>query len=246
MNLFSSVFLGILQGLTEFLPVSSSGHLVLAQHFIPGFSQPGVLFDVILHFGTFFSIVIYFRKAILKISRRYIFLIAVGTIPAVFFGLLFQSAIENLFKSVRVVGFALLVTAMMNYLTDREAKKEKKISSKMAGIIGLAQAFAIIPGISRSGSTIFTGTRLGITKEKAAEFSFLLSLPAVMGANVLQFISHGPNGSQNSACYLAGFIAAFVSGYLAIGAVLRLLLSKRFKLFAIYCFLVAFFVILLL
>ena len=168
MNLFSSVFLGILQGLTEFLPVSSSGHLVLVQHLIPGFSQPGVLFDVVLHLGTFFSIVIYFRKAILKISRRYFFLIAVGTVPAVFFGLLFQSAIEDLFRSVQVVGFALLITAMMNYLTDRETKRGKKIPLKTAGIVGLAQAFALIPGISRSGSTIFVGTRLGITKKKAA------------------------------------------------------------------------------
>ena len=246
MNLFSSLLLGVLQGLTEFLPVSSSGHLVLAQYLIPGFSQPGVLFDVVLHLGTLFAIVAYFRKAILDISRKYLFLIAVGTIPAVLFGFLFQSAIEDLFRSVQVVGFALLLTAAMNYLTDWEVKKNKKISTKMAGVVGLAQALAIIPGVSRSGSTIFAGTRLGIAKKKAARFSFLLSIPAVAGANVLQLASHASGGSINPLYYFAGFLAAFISGYLAIGIVFRVLLSRRFRLFAAYCLLVAFLVILLL
>jgi undecaprenyl-diphosphatase len=234
-DIFSSIFLGILQGLTEFLPVSSSGHLVLAQHLIPGFSQPGVLFDVTLHAGTLLSIVIYFRKKILKISKNYLLLLAIGTVPAVVFGFLFRTVIEGFFLSTRLVGLALIATSVMNFLTDRAKSKRKTFSYQDSALVGLTQALAIIPGVSRSGSTIFTATSLGIKRREAAEFSFLLSVPAVLGANILQFLTYTKNAGLELDFYLFGFGAALVTGYLAIGATLRLLKEKRFKFFAFYC-----------
>lgn len=235
MNIFWSILLGILQGLTEFLPVSSSGHLVLAQNLIPGFSQPGVLFDVVLHAGTLFAVIFYFREKILNIGKKDLVLLAVATIPAAVFGFFLQDYIETLFLITKLVGLALLVTAAMNYLTDKVNPKQQKINIKNAAAIGIAQALAIIPGISRSGATIFAGSTLGIKKKKAAEFSFLLSIPAVFGANVLQFAKHGLNSGLDQSFYIVGFLSAFISGYVAIGAVFKLLQKKRFTYFAFYC-----------
>lgn len=235
MNLLSSIFLGVLQGLTEFLPVSSSGHLVIAQELIPNFTQEGVLFDVFLHAGTVLAVLYYFRKSILKLTPKYLLLLLIGTIPAGIVGLFFSTPIEILFGKVSVVGFALLFTAILNFLTDKLNVKKQKISIKSSLLIGLAQAVAIIPGISRSGSTIFTGTNLGLKREKAAEFSFLLSVPAIIGANILQFFKYGPDGIGNMGVYLVGFLAAFISGLMAINLVLKLLLSNRFRIFSVYC-----------
>lgn len=241
MNLFWAFFLGIIQGLTEFLPVSSSGHLVIVQSLIPGFSQPGVLFDVVLHVGTLLAILIYYRKVIQKISLGYLVLLAIGTIPAVIVGALFLTVIENLFTNVKIVGVALLVTALANYLTDTfktgrkiELLRESKLVVRESLLVGLAQAFAIIPGISRSGATIFTGTYRGFGKRQAAEFSFLLSVPAVFGASLLQIVKHGFDGRVDSSVYAVGFLAALISGYLAISLVLKLLIKKGFRIFAYY------------
>lgn len=235
MNIFWSIFLGILQGLTEFLPISSSGHLVLVQSLIPGFSQPGVLFYVVLHAGTLLAVIFYFRETISKMSARYLALLVVGTIPVAIFGFIFQSAVEGLFQSTRLVGIALLITAAMNYMTDKWVPKTKTIGLKNALVIGIAQAFAIVPGISRSGTTIFAGTKMGVVKKKAAEFSFLLSVPAVLGANILQALTHAGNTNFNLSFYILGFVGAAVSGYIAIGLVFRLLRQRRFTIFAIYC-----------
>jgi undecaprenyl-diphosphatase len=240
MTFFHSIFLGILQGLTEFLPVSSSGHLVIAQELIPSFEQPGVLFDVVLHAGTLIAILFFFRKKILSLSQKYLAMLIIGTIPAVFVGIFFSSYIENLFTSLTVVGFALLLTAVMNFMTDKGIlKKVRKIGPNkglpLSLIIGVFQAFAIVPGISRSGATIFAGSKFGFTKKQAAEFSFLLSVPAVFGANVLQFSKYGGDNNINIFYYLIGFLAAFISGYLAIGFVIKTLLAKKFKYFAVYC-----------
>jgi undecaprenyl-diphosphatase len=234
-NLISSIFLGILQGLTEFLPVSSSGHLVIAQNLIPGFTQEGVLFDVFLHAGTVLAVLYYFRKILLKLTSKYLLLLLIGTIPAGLIGVLFGSSIEKLFNGVSLVGFALLFTAVLNFLTDRAKKGSKEISIKKSILIGMAQALAIIPGISRSGSTIFAGTSLGIKRKEAAQFSFLLSVPAIVGANVVQFFKYGLGGTENIIFYVAGFIAAFISGVIAINFVLKFLLGGKFKLFAYYC-----------
>lgn len=245
MNLLSSLFLGILQGFTEFLPVSSSGHLVIAQSMLPSFSQPGVLFDVFLHGGTLLATVFYFRKKLFSFSKRYIYFIVIGTIPAVIIGALFQSSIEKLFISTKIVGFALLVTGLMNYLTDKTRSQNKRVSGKSAGLIGLAQAVAIIPGISRSGATIFMGSKLGMKKEKAAEFSFILSIPAILGANFLQLYSHRSLIDQGTLFYIVGFAGAFLAGYLAIDVVIRLLRQGKFIIFAWYTIMLGLLVIFL-
>jgi undecaprenyl-diphosphatase len=245
MNLFTSLFLGLLQGLTEFLPVSSSGHLVIAQRLIPGFTQPGVMFDTILHAGTLLSIIVYFRKRIIKADRKLLILIASGTVPIFLLGITFGDLFESWFGNLKIVGFALILTGVLNYFTDRKINTKSPVRLKESLLIGIAQAFAIIPGISRSGSTIFAGTMLGLDKKRAAEFSFLLSIPAIVGANTIQIYKYGFSASVNYSHYSIGFLAAFVSGYIAIGLALKFLTQKKFTYFAIYCWIVGVLVLLL-
>lgn len=243
MDISQTVFLGIIQGLTEFLPVSSSGHLVIAQSLIPGFSQPGVLFDVVLHAGTLLAVILYFRKRIISLDKRMLLLLIFGSIPAAFVGFLFKDFLEGLFSNPQAVGAALLATGIMNWLVDRTKNTEHRpLRGRKAGwwdalFIGAFQAIAIIPGISRSGSTIFAGVWRGIKKEDAAEFSFLLSIPAVSGAIFLQLIySHGE--SFNYMFYFLGAVVSLVVGYASIGLLMKLLIQRHFRVFAIYCFIV--------
>ncbi len=237
MSNFYALILGVVQGLTEFLPVSSSGHLVIVQNMIPGFDQPGILFDVVLHAGTLLAVLVYFYKRIVRLDRSAYILLAIGTIPAVIVGFLLQDIIELLFGSVKVVGVALLITAVFNYLVDTVKPSSKKLGEKGSFTVGLFQAFAIIPGISRSGSTIFASVRQGIEKKKAAEFSFLLSIPVIFGATFIQLINYSPDAAGQTSFYLIGFVAAFLSGLLAIKIVFKTLLSGSFRIFAVYCFL---------
>lgn len=236
MSPLQAIFLGILQGLTEFIPVSSSGHLVIAQNFLPGFSQPGVLFDAVLHAGTMLAILIYFRQKIRKLERRMVWLLALGTVPAALVGILLQEQLEMLFSSLRVVGVALLFTGLANYFVDRFSPRTISLSPVKAFLTGVAQAMAIIPGVSRSGLTIFAAVSQGIKKEEAAAFSFLLSVPAVAGAVSLQLVTHAEYAQINFVNYFLGFLAAFLVGYLAIDVVIKALVSRRFKIFALYCF----------
>lgn len=250
MGLSEAILLGVIQGLTEFLPVSSSGHLVIAQSFIKGFSQPGVLFDVTLHMGTLFAVLWYFRSQIIRLNREMLFLLAIGTVPAALVGILFVDFLEGLFLNPRLVGIALLVTGVMNWIIDESKKqnapvpsgtgqaKRKTMSWRNALWIGVFQAVAIIPGISRSGSTIFAGVFAGIKKEDAAVFSFLLSVPAVLGAMILQILSHGPANEVDIPLYLAGAVVAFVIGYLSIGILMQFLVKRRFRIFAVYSLIV--------
>ena len=234
MNNIWALVLGILQGFTEFLPVSSSGHLVLVQTIIPNFSQPGILFDVCLHFGTLFAVLFFFRKKLLKISFKYISYIVVATIPAVIIGFFLKDYIYELFSSIRVVGFALILTGLLNYLTSKHKEEEKELDYKKSIFVGLMQAFAIVPGLSRSGSTIFAGVKSGLSSKDAAEFSFLISVPAIIGANILEIYSSWGE-KINYGTYTIGFIAAFISGIIAIKLVLNFLEEKKFKIFAFYC-----------
>ena len=238
MNIFTSALLGVVQGLTEFLPVSSSGHLVIVQSMIPGFSQPGVLFDAVLHAGTLSAIVYYFRKEILKLKAKYLYYIVVGTIPVVIIGYLFRPLAETFFTNLRLVGAALMITGVINLLIDRAWKKRGDLNEKKSLVVGVAQAFSIIPGISRSASTIFAGVGMGLDRKKAAQYSFLLSIPAIIGANIVQFYFYGFSGVENISYYIIGFLASFITGVFAIGLVLKLLVKKKFTYFAYYCFIV--------
>ncbi len=245
MNYLTSIFLGIVQGITEFLPVSSSGHLVLIQKLIPGFTQPGILFDVILHFGTTAAVIFYFRKKILSLSFKYMLLLAVGTIPAVLIGLLFQDQLEAMFSKDRLLGFEFIISGILSFLVDGEVLKKSVLNIKNSFLIGIAQAFAIIPAISRSGATIFTGVKLGIDKKEVAEFSFLMSVPAILGANFLEIVTHKDALMESSiGIYSAGFITSLIVGFLSIGVLLRLLNKNKFKFFGYYCVILGFLVIL--
>lgn len=234
MNIFQAGILGIVQGLTEFLPVSSSGHLVLFQSFIPGFSQPGVLFDAYLHLGTLLAVLVFYYKRILKLDFKYLKILVLATIPAVIVGFLLKDYIDLIFQNTKLVSLALIITGFMNLRTDTNKESSEGLNGKKGFFIGLFQAFAILPGISRSGSTIFAGTYFGMQKEKAAEFSFLLSVPAIMGANVLEIIKGGTN-ELFSVNYIAGIICSFIVGFVCIKLLLNILKSNKFKYFGYYC-----------
>lgn len=238
MGIIWAAVLGMIQGLTEFLPVSSSGHLVIAQKLIPGFSQPGVLFDVVLHLATTVAVLAYFWRRIVEIlkkDRRYIVLLLVGTIPAGLAGVFMRDFLEGLFTNSRTLGLEFLFTGVLAIATDYLVTRKEKIGILDSFWVGVAQAIAIIPAISRSGATIFTGSLLGINKEKVAEFSFLLSIPAILGANVLEIAKHGSVLEVAPVNYLVGFGMALVAGLVSIKLVLSTLHTRKFKYFGIYC-----------
>ncbi len=244
-----TIALGVLQGLTEFLPVSSSGHLVLAQSLIPGFVQPGVLFDVLLHGGTLLSILVYFRRDIAGLfrclwpggdpaSRRLLGFLLVGTVPTAAIGLLFQEPLRALFHEPRAAAAMLLVTGALLWLSEALARPRDglaQLGMPRAAAIGVVQGFAIVPGISRSGSTIAAATLLGIRGEDAARFSFLLSIPAVLGAVVLEVGGALGEEAVPVLPYAAGVLAAFLSGLWAIRFLMMVLRRGRFRWFAAYC-----------
>ena len=234
MNLLSSALLGLIQGLTEFLPVSSSGHLVLAQSLIPGFFQPGVLFDVTLHIGTLLAVVFYFRKKLFSLSKKYIFFLLVGTLPAVLAGVIFGDYLEGLFSSARATAFQLMVTGAFNIFVDFLPKGAGALTFKNSFVMGVAQAVSIIPGISRSGATIFAGVAAKVDRAKVAEFSFLLSIPAILGAMIYQLAKYGVGSVENPIYYLVGFLISLIVGFLSISLVFKFLLGRLFKLFGIY------------
>lgn len=243
--ILKSIILGLIQGFTEFLPVSSSGHLVVFERLF-NFTFPGALFETVLHMGTTVAVLIYYRKKLMNITLYEIKLLIIGTIPAVVIGLLFKDPIEALFSSTKIVGFALIVTGIINFYIDKKDGKKENLDIIDSIVIGLAQAVAIIPGITRSGSTILAARSSKIDAEKAAEFSFLLSIPAVVGANVLQLATHGFDANQELSIFIAGFFASLVSGYFAIRLVINLLKQKQFKVFGAYCIIFGLAVILLL
>lgn len=235
MNILQAILLGFVQGLTEFLPVSSSAHLVIVKELLTDLKEPGVVFETVLHAGTMGAVLLYFKNKILELKINYLILIILGSIPAIIVGLLFSDLIEGLFTSVTVVGVALLISGLFNYFTDKADARREKIGRVDAIIVGLLQAFAIIPGISRSGATIFGGTAMGISRKTAAEFSFLLSIPAIIGANTWEIYRHGFSNGISIINYAVGFTAAFISGIIAISLLMRFLSEKNFKYFAIYC-----------
>ena len=233
MNLVYSLVLGIVQGFTEFLPVSSSGHLVIFQKLF-NFESPGILFETVLHLGTALAIAYYYKDQILNLNKKYLILLLIGSIPAGIVGFLFKSNLESLFLSTKVVGIALIVTGILNLETDKVNGRRQKLDNFDAILIGIAQAFAIVPGLSRSGATIFAGTKNNLQKMEVARFTFLLSIPAILGANILELVTVEQTPSTNVLTYLVGFLAAFISGLFAIKFVLDLLSEKKFKYFGVY------------
>jgi undecaprenyl-diphosphatase len=260
LNLLEAVVLGIVQGLTEFLPISSSGHLVLVE-FLLKIRLDDLSYEVFVHFGTLFSVLLVFRRTIWSMFKAVgiqislfipnqrksnfkdenvdlFWLIIVGSIPAGFAGLFLKSQIEKSFGSATFVAIMLLVTGAVLFSTTFFKPLRDRMNFGDAIWIGIGQALAILPGISRSGITISAGIFRGVNKSRAAEFSFLLSLPAILGASLVELkeVMENPLLQQNLAVYLTGAVSSFGVGYAAIRFLLSVIIKGKFHYFAYYCF----------
>lgn len=252
MDILDSLILGIIQGLTEFLPVSSSGHLELGKAILGDNSIPeeSLLFTVVMHFATALSTIVIFRKDIWEILRgllqfkwneetQFSLKIIISMIPAAIIGVLFEEELEQLFGgSVLLVGFMLIITALLLWLADKAKNTGKPVSYSNAFVIGVAQAIALLPGISRSGSTISTSVLLGNDKTKAARFSFLMVVPLILGKIAKDLLDGNLTHTGNSTGLIAGFIAAFISGLFACTWMISLVRKSKLSYFAIYCLIV--------
>ena len=259
MNFFYAIFLGLLQGATEFLPISSSAHLALVEFFL-GIEEGGLAFDVALHLGTLLGVIIYFRRDFIlmfialvkpgvlgeeaRVQRLLALYICLGTIPAVVAGYLLKDIAETLFRAPVLIAGSLAGAGLLLLLADKFGKHQR--SMKTLGfvdvaVIGLGQALALMPGVSRSGITMTAGLMRGLNRMSAARFSFLLSVPIILGAGVYNLPAIIKQGSEPGQLgfYLAGFIAAAVSGYLVIAFLLRFIQSHSFAVFAYYRFVLA-------
>lgn len=251
MNLLTAIVLGVLQGLTEFLPVSSSGHLALAEYFF-GIDSADMTFEVFVHFGTALAVLVYFRRrvtAIVLAVVRWVFrmkhepddakmglLLILGTVPAALVGALFEKRVESAFGSPVLVSVLLLVTGTMLWLTRRLPAGTRSVGGpRDALLVGLAQAAAVLPGISRSGATISAGLGLGIERSKAAEFAFLLSIPVILGATAVKLGDATASGLGVGGPVVAGTVAAFASAIPAIALLMRVVSAGTFHRFAYYC-----------
>lgn len=240
MNPWQAFSLGILQGLTEFLPVSSSGHLVLAQKLF-GFTEPPILFDVILHLGSLAAVIVFFIKDFLKIKLKAIYLIILGTIPAVLVGLFLNNFIEQIFNSLTMLGYSFLITAALlfsvKFIKHKKEKDLNQINWLDSLEIGLMQAVAILPGVSRSGSTVVAGLWTGLKRETAFLFSFYLAVPAILGASILKIKDALEIGSINLGLdiIVIGLVTSFISALVSIKLLKKVILSGQLSYFGIYC-----------
>ena len=253
MDILDAIILGVIQGFTEFLPVSSSGHLELGKAILGDNSIPeeSLLFTVILHFATALSTIVVFRKDIVEISTsllqfswnedtQFVSKIVISMLPAVVVGLLFEKELESFFGgNIAFVGSMLLVTALLLWLADRPKNTSKPVTFKNALIIGIAQAIAMLPGISRSGATISSSVLLGNDKSKAARFSFLMVIPLIFG-KIAKDILGGELTTEatNFTTLGIGFIAAFSSGLIACTWMIKLVKKSKLSYFSIYCVIV--------
>lgn len=255
MEIIDAIILGIVQGLTEFLPVSSSGHLELGKAILGDNSIPeeSLLFTVVLHFATAISTMVVFRKDIWDIIKgvlkfqwnedmQFLLKIVIAMFPAIIVGLFFEKQLEQLFNgNIMLVGFMLIITALLLYLADKAKNTSKKVSFSNALVIGLSQAIAMLPGISRSGATISTSVLLGNDKTKAARFSFLMVVPLIFGKIAKDVLSGDLSYEiTNFSLLSVGFLAAFISGLFACTWMIKLVKSSKLSYFAIYCIVVGF------
>ena len=263
MDILQAIIIGLVQGLTEFLPVSSSAHLIFTQQAL-GLSDVGLAFDVLLHVGTLVAVVAYFFSDIISMIKGFFlslidlkdgkfmeevrrdpykklaWLTIIATIPVGIVGVLFNDLVESLFTGITVPAFFLLITGCLLYVSQRMNSGGIDLSNitlKEALLMGCGQALAVMPGLSRSGTTIAAGLFSGLDKEFAAKFSFILSIPAILGAGVFQLKDLSGGNVEIEAC-IAGFIVAVISGYLAISVLLKLIREKSLDIFAYYCWIV--------
>ena len=254
MEWFEALILGIVQGLTEFLPVSSSGHLAIGRELLGVEASQDLVFEVTVHAATVLSTIVVFRREIWKLlsglfkfkyndETDYLLKICVSMIPVFVTGVFFKDSVEALFASIKVVGCALLLTALLLFLSDFASKKAGRENSFRNGVgfwqafvVGIGQALAVIPGLSRSGTTISTGLICGVKREVMAQFSFLMVLVPILGESFLNLLGGDMAASSVEALpLLIGFAAAFVSGLFACKVMIALVRKARLVWFAIYC-----------
>lgn len=252
MTLLEALILGLLQGLTEFLPVSSSGHLEIGQALLQTQAKDNLVFTVVVHGATVLSTIIVFRKDILYLLRgllkfefntetKYVILLLFSAVPVLITGLFFKGEVESAYGgNLLLVGISLLITAGLLSFTHWATDRLKSVKYGSAFIIGLAQALAVIPGISRSGATISTALLLGVSKEKAARFSFLMVLVPIIGANILSAFQGDFSGEQSPGIMplVIGFTAAFAAGLLACTWMISIVKKGKLTWFALYCFII--------
>jgi undecaprenyl-diphosphatase len=256
MGILQAIFLGIVQGLTEFLPISSSAHLALLEHYFK-IEEAGLTFDILLHVGTLVALILYFwqdwmdmLKAVFRpgrqnrFERRLFWYLVVATIPGGLAGFLLEKKAETIFRTPTRIAILLGIMGIILYLADRLAKHQRRLPGITlidSILIGCAQALAIMPGVSRSGSTMTMGLLLGFTRETAARFSFLLSTPIIFGAGLYHGLKlfKGGGNAFFTLPHVLGFLAAIVSSYLTIRFMLRFLQRHTFVIFALYRVLLA-------
>ncbi|MFA4981651.1 MAG: undecaprenyl-diphosphate phosphatase [Candidatus Omnitrophota bacterium] len=249
MTITQAIILGIVQGITEFFPISSSGHLVALQG-IFGLKESKIAFDIFLHFGTLVAVLAFFRKEILALfgkERKLLLFLVIASIPTFIIAIVFKDMAERLFAAPKVVGYMLLVTGawlIASVLFSKKIETRKELTAADSILIGIAQGIAIIPGISRSGATIATGFLAGLDKELCVRFSFLLSIPAVLGAIVFKARKiAGALTGQDPLTFIAGGLAAMCVGLIAIKLLLKMARSDKFYMFGVYCIIVGLIVI---
>lgn len=254
MDIITALILGILQGITEWLPISSSGHLVIAQHFM-GVENP-VLFDAVVHLGTLFAVLLATWNYLMEILKSSVKALRsnflenirrdekastgygaiVATIPIIVVGLALQRYIEESFSSLWVVAITLPITGLILISVRKKQGYERTPSIKSSLLIGTAQVFALLPGISRSGTTIVAGIHSGLERESAARFSFLMAILAIAGAGTLQIYKAVKNpGDIEVSAMVVGFLSSFIAGYLSVKALLKIIVTDKFHYFAYYC-----------
>ncbi len=261
MTILDAIILGIIQGITEFLPISSSGHLVVFEGLLKLPLENLKSFDVAVHVGTLLSILLYFKNDLMKLSRgfwqlcrgkktdanlfgagpvQFVLFLIIGTLPAVVVGLLFADQIDEFFRDGHNIAYAFLYTAVFFVFVEYffKNKKTKKLSYWSSLLIGLFQAIAIIPGISRSGSTIGAGLATGLTRKESAHFAFLLAIPALLGAGILTTLKVLKGGEGiihlDWSVYAVGILVSFVSGYASIYLLMKFLKSHSLAWFSVY------------
>lgn len=266
MDIIQAIIIGTVQGLTEFLPVSSSAHLVFVPYLLG--AESSLAFDTLLHIGTLVAVVAYFWNDVLHMIKSFIsslmdlfrgrfgkglqedqfkklsWMIIIGSIPAGLAGILLKDFFEGLFNNIPAVGFFLIITGILLYASEMVSRKisnksgVSEMNVKNSLIVGVAQACSIAPGISRSGATISAGLFLGMERELAARFSFLLSIPAILGAALVQIKDISSLVDISTGAVIAGFIASIITGYLAIKIVLKLITERNLLIFAYYCWII--------
>ncbi|HNX02907.1 MAG TPA: undecaprenyl-diphosphate phosphatase [Candidatus Cloacimonas sp.] len=259
MSLIQAILMGILQGLTEFIPVSSSGHLVLAQHFLGIGDNENIAFELFMHLGTLLAVLVFFRKTLWELiksvfswgntvnreqhrkNRTLIYYLIISTVVTGVIYLLFGNYEEAIFAMPMVVAIFLIVTGIIVLVSDYFIDKgipASNIGFLRSVIIGIGQGIAIMPGISRSGTTIACSLATGMKRKDAAQYSFLLSIPAILAGALSEYEKFTKLETQQLLNYFAGFVCSFLAGYLVIAFLIRLIEVSRLKYFAVYCFVI--------